>query len=86
MRRFLIHCIDEKTGYQMILSECSYNFACDWLNRYVHEKGLEICRAFHNNDTGLDEIWTAQWSDKICNYVPTRHFFYDEDRGYLLGE
>lgn len=86
MRRFTAACKDNKTGYEMILSECSYNQACAWLYEEVKKAGREVCRSFINNVTGLTEIWTAEWSDKICNYVPTRHYFYDEERGYLLGE
>jgi hypothetical protein len=86
MREIRISCKDDKTGYQVLLTETSYNFACDWLDKVVKEAGREICRCFHNDETGLTEIWTAEWSDKICNYKPTRHYFYDESRGYLLGE
>ena len=86
MRKFTTSCIDKKTGYEMILSECSYNMAMDWLYNVVKNAGREVCRLFVNKETGLTEIWTAEWSDKICNYKPTRHYFYDEERGYLLGE
>lgn len=86
MRVFKTSCRDNKTGYEMILSECSYNEACEWLFNEVRKVGREICRTEYNVDTKLHEIWTAEWSDAICNYVPTRHYYYDEERGVLLGE
>ena len=85
MRRFMASCKDSKTGYSMVLSECSYNMAVQWLHDILWENGIEICRCFMN-DKGLHEIWTAKFDDHICNYVPCRHYFYDESRGYLLGE
>ena len=30
MREFKTSCIDNETGMEMVLSECSYNMACDW--------------------------------------------------------
>ena len=79
-------CKDSKTGYELLADQCSYNQACAWLYKILKAHGREVCRAFVNHDTGLTEIWTAEWSDRICNYKPTRHYFYDEERGYLLGE
>lgn len=85
MRKFTTECKDNKTRYSMVLSECSYNMAMKWLHDTLWEYGVEICRCFMN-DKGLTEIWTAKFDDHINNYVPCRHFFYDEERGYLLGE
>ena len=85
MRVFTTLCKDDKTGYQMILSECSYNMACDWLDKKCKKVGAEICRTEHNIKTNLDELWVAKWSDRINNYEPCRKYFYDEERGYLLG-
>ena len=86
MRIFKTSCKDDKTGKEILLSECSYNMAMEWLFQKIHDAGMEVCRQFTNATTGLYEVWTAKWSDNICNYVPTRHFYYDEERGYLLGD
>lgn len=86
MRKFMVECKDDKTGYSMVLSECTYNMACDWLERTLKKYGVEICRTEYNIKTNLGEIWTAKWSDRINNYEPCRKYFYDEERGYLLGE
>ncbi len=53
----------------MMLSECSYNMACSWLESkgFIEYEKLEI----NGNETWL---W---FKDKL--------FIYDEDRGYLLG-
>ena len=79
MRRFVVSCKDSKTGYEVILSECSYNMACDWLERELAKVGLWVEQARTRNN--LVEILTV---DK--NLLRGRTFFYDESRGYLLGE
>lgn len=68
-REFKTMCRDTKTGMQMMLSECSYNMACSWLESkgFIEYEKLEI----NGNETWL---W---FKDKL--------FIYDEDRGYLLG-
>lgn len=86
MRIFETSCIDSKTGKEMVLSDVSYNMAMDWLDTERKKAGLEICRVFENIKTNMCEIWTCKWSDNINNYIPTRHFYYDEERGYLLGD
>lgn len=86
MKVFTIECKDTKTGLSMVLSECTYNMACDWLDRKLKNYGVEICKCVHNNKTNFDEIWTARFDDELNNYVPCRKYFYDEERGYLLGE
>ena len=85
MRLFTTECKDTKTPYSMVLSEVSYNMAMEWLHDTLWKYGVEICRCFMN-DKGMMEIWTAKWDDSINNYKPMRHYFYDEARGYLLGE
>lgn len=85
MKVFTIECKDNKTYYSMVLSDVSYNNAMKWLHDNLWKYGVEICREF-KNDKGMMEIWTAKWDDSICNYKSTRRFFYDEERGYLLGE
>ena len=72
MREFKTMCKDTKTGMQMVLSECSYNMACDWLQR----KGFTEYEKFERVG---DEIW-------LTFIKPTEKLFvYDEVRGYLLS-
>ena len=68
MREFRTMCKDTKTGLQMVLSEASYNMACDWLE----SKGYGEYDKF---ETVGNEIWIT-YGDKL--------FVYDEERGYLL--
>ena len=79
MRKFTAECTDKKTGYSMVLSGCSYNMACDFLERELHKKGICIldCEVASN---GLVRIRTIR-----ANHL-RRTFYYDEERGYLLGE
>lgn len=87
MRKFVTTCIDEKTGYTMILSEASYNVAMDWLQREVQKYGREIFRV-ENEDTNHMTIYTGK--PRIdCDekwYTNIVKFYYDEVRGYLMQE
>lgn len=94
MRRFNSSCIDSKTGYEMILSECSYNMACDWLSRELNKEDMEILSVEIDSD-GLANIFTGRTLSEpmqlsgrayYCAEVSGRTFYYDEERGYLLGE
>lgn len=90
MRKFMTACKDSVTGYEMILSECSYNQACDWLSRELAKHNSNIWRTEQRID-GLMVIFTAIAIcplDSVGNmYMKDgRTFYYDEDRGYLLGE
>lgn len=73
MREFKAVAFDNQTGMRMVLSETSYNKACDWLvsKGYTHYSNFE----FDNNYITLTFT-------KPDNKV----FIYDEDRGYLLME
>lgn len=71
MKRFTVSCKDEKTGMEMILSECSYNNACSFL------EGQNLGKLI-----GCETVSITM--TKIA--YEKRTFFYDEDRGYLLGE
>lgn len=84
MRVFTTLCKDDKTGHQMILSECTYNMACDWLDNKCKKAGVEICGLSSNRYTGLIELYTGKPDSKGLNLC--RKYFYDEERGYLLGE
>ena len=82
MRKFEVSCIDNKTGYQMILSECTYNMACGWLDHELRSKyDMEIVRCEYNYTRDMHVLWTSDEEG-----VPGRRYFYDEQRGYLLGE
>lgn len=81
MRTFQTECKDDKTGYSMVLSECSYNQACDWLSREVAKCGYEITRT-ELHISGLMYIWI----NNVVSGAQGRMFYYDEERGYLLGE
>lgn len=78
MRKFMVECTDTKTGLSMVLSECSYNVACDFLERELrkYHKDILDCRVSREGKTkGMTRIRTT-----------SRTFYYDEERGYLLGE
>ena len=81
MRKFQTECKDDKTRYSMVLSECSYNEACDWLSRELAKFGYEITRT-EKHINGLMYIW----STNVRSGKQARMYFYDEERGYLLGE
>lgn len=83
MREFKTSCIDDRTGYEMILSECSYNMACDWLNKELAKVGSEICGMHYDRENQIIELYTGLMSNGLNL---KRKFFYDESRGYLLGE
>ena len=73
MREIRIVCRDEITHGIMVLSECSYNFACDYLDRKGFE--CETTRSVGNNRTEI--------IGKLDGKAKT--FLYDEDRGYLIN-
>ena len=81
MRVFNSSYKDSKTGYEMILSECSYNMAMDWLSKELAKYGYEISRTEVHID-GLIYIW----SNHVRSGALCRMYYYDEERGYLLGE
>lgn len=76
MRKFTAECKDTVTGYSMILSECSYNMAMDWLMRELKSEDVVVA----SNLDGFFDLITIQVKGV------DRKFFYDEARGYLLGE
>lgn len=72
MRQFKTLCKDTKTGLEMILSEVSFNKAADFLSRKF-EVG--------------EFIGIAKQTDGLVKlFFKNRNFYYDEERGYLLGE
>ena len=83
MRVFTTECKDSITGYAMVLSECSYNMACDWLERTLAKYGVEICGMYLNKEKQVVELYSSYIGNnsKLC-----RTYYYDEIRGVLLGE
>lgn len=75
--------IDSKTGYDMLVSEVSYNEACCWLNGILEMSGYEVRSISEiSKPVKLTVIKTCA----IKNGAIGREFYYDEERGYLLGE
>ena len=70
MRKFTTVCMDNKTNKQMILSECSFNNACHYL------------QSLSNNNIEVKAIDVYTMEIKVDN----KKFIYDEERGILLGD
>lgn len=71
--------VDSVTGLEIVLSECSYNMAVEWLSNEMKQHGHIIWKA--RIEDGLTAIYTGEFTGNL-----NRKFFYDEERGYLLGE
>lgn len=72
MRRFTSLCKDNITGMYMVLSECSYNTACSWLEE--------------NGFTEYDKFEVIGNQYELTFSKPTNKVFvYDDNRGYLLS-
>lgn len=75
MIKFTASCIDNITKAEMVLSECSFNQACAFLegenmdNHFGKYKGTEV------------------GSSHVCKLVFEKAtFLYDEERGYLMRQ
>lgn len=75
-RRFLCATKDSVTGYAMVLSETSYNMACSFLEENAGRLG---------EFRGTKKV-IVKGRDLTALKFDKRTFFYDEGRGYLLGE
>lgn len=75
MKKFTAVCIDGATGYEMVLSDCSYNTATFYL-----EQQLDIVDASTKHDYVTDRT-TMTYKLKDGSI---RVFCYDEIRGYLM--
>jgi hypothetical protein len=74
MRRFTSNCIDNKTRMIMVLSMCSYNEACSFLETKKDEIGeCQSAKSILCSNGSLTEL-----------IFSNRIFIYDEERGYLL--
>lgn len=83
---FKIECKDSKTGYTMVLSECSYNMACDWLERTLKKYEIDIYDCKTDSKTGFTVLQSGKYSHILGDFIPYRKYYYDEVRGCLLGE
>lgn len=73
MRLFTSSVIDNETGMELYLSECSYNMAVDWLV----SKGFRYYDKFDCDG----RFFTIKFSKPV-----KRTWVYDEKRGYLLAD
>lgn len=83
MRIFKTACKDNITGYELLLSECSYNTACFWLQSELAKRNLHIedISKLKHNTLDLTELVTNNFSGCFA-----LRFIYDETRGYLLAD
>lgn len=86
MRKFTVECKDDKTGLSMVLSECSYNMAMDWLVHTLEKYDVDIYRCEYDINRKMQVIFTGKFSHILGDFKPCRRYYYDEERGYLLGE
>ena len=87
MRQFKTSCKDSKTGHEMVLSECSFNMAVDWLEREVMQKyGMEVVSTTGTRGSGIQMLCLGRWNETENYYEDTIAYYYDEDRGYLMKE
>lgn len=66
--------IDDKTRKSLVAKECSYNMACSYLDK----------QGFTPLLISMEEDGTFKMIMKVGDL--RRTFWYDEARGYLLGE
>ena len=95
MKVFTAFCVDEKTGYEMVLSDVSYNVAMEWLQRDI-EKSIYPREIFRIENNGADDKQIYVGIRKYGRNPMTGYedvwythqviFHYDESRGYLLRE
>lgn len=82
MKIYTASCIDSKTRMEIILSDCSYNNACYFLEGN-----------YFNSIDGKIKIRWDRRTDRILIFavdekenIISRVFCYDEARGLLLGD
>ena len=83
MRVFQTEAKDTKTGLSMVLSECSYNMAMDWLSRELKRYNVTIV-AIGSMHIPYELKTIITQTIETGAYMRT--FYYDEERGVLLGE
>lgn len=92
MRLFVVVCKDTKTGHKMVARDVSFNVALDWLQRRQRECGRDVFRV-DSDDINHYTIYTGKAVDGYDMngnpekfYTDIDKYWYDEERGYLLGE
>ena len=78
--------IDSKTKYELILSDCSYNVAMDWLQKDMAKYNVEVYKSEYDTERKLVVLYAGKFSYILNDYRLIRKFYYDDERGYLLGE
>lgn len=73
MRRFTALCRDSVTGHTMILSDCSFNAACMFLER---ENANNILGKYKGTECGSRNVTKLVFEKAL--------FLYDEERGLLM--
>lgn len=68
MKVFTSACLDNKHRLKCVLSECSFNMACDYVNRHI-----ESVKQVKSNNINEYTIITDNF-----------RFLYDEETGFLL--
>lgn len=73
MRIFTSLCKDTITGHRMVLSDCSYNAACMYLEGLNADNKLG---AYKGTECGSRDVVKLVFENAL--------FLYDEARGYLM--
>ncbi len=82
MKKYTSEVKDAITGFGMVLEGASYNFSMDWLRRTLKKYGVTIgkCEPYRFKGRKLVAVHTDRNGESM------RTFYYDEDRGFLLGD
>jgi len=72
--------VDTLTGCELLLSDASYNMACDWLENWFKRWNWEILEAKQGEIKSRKVTIIKSGKGKQI-----RNFYYDEERGYLLA-
>lgn len=86
MKIMTTSCTDNITGFMVLATDCSYNFAMDWLARELDKYDVEILSCVTDKVTGYTKIKTGQYSHILGDFKPCDDYYYDEERGYLLRD
>ena len=80
LKRHFCH-IDNITGKELLISGASYNLAMHWLDKQLKNAGFEVTSATYQDNIAMFVIKTYDNN----NDEEGRTYWYDEERGYLLG-
>ena len=75
MKLYHTICIDSVRNLPLIASECSFNMACEYVNKNIEEV-ISVKSEETNNWKDMTYVITTQ------NF----HFIYDESRGVLMKQ